>query len=165
MNHLPHARPLSRVGGLAAGAVDWECLIYLLIFSNCLYILAPYGRLQVRAKTFDTHLTRRIDPHRPEASGIPNIKISATLDFTISGLRALKYRAWRLNLGSWYSAADLLGSSPCQRKRRKAEHVKPWVSAAPGAKMMAVEQTPSNGKDITQHTKNHMNRIRCSCDI
>ena len=47
-------------------------------------MLAPSGRLWARARTCDTNLTRRIDPRRPDASGIPKIKISATFDFAIS---------------------------------------------------------------------------------
>ena len=47
-------------------------------------MLAPYGRLWVRASNGDTNLTRRIDLRRPEASGIPKIKISETFDLAIS---------------------------------------------------------------------------------
>ena len=51
---------------------------------HVLYMLAPHERLWARASKCDTNLTRGIDPRRPEALGIPEIKISAAFDFAIS---------------------------------------------------------------------------------
>ena len=47
------------------------------------YSLASNGRLQAHTKTFDTNLTRWIDPRRPEAPGIPEIIPASTPNIKI----------------------------------------------------------------------------------
>ena len=69
--YLANTKKYSSLWGGGLGVFD----ICLFLFVHVRFLLAPHERLWAHAGSIDTNLTRRIDPLRLEALGIPKIKI------------------------------------------------------------------------------------------